>query len=87
METINRTIQKVITFRSYDGFLEYSTELYNNPDFTCLGWFDSLNELQDELRYQGLSLELIKELNLNRYGNVLEVLKYNGQYLAFIGAY
>lgn len=80
-------INRVVNFTAFDDFLEYSSELYFNPDFTCLDWFDSLEDLQGELMYQGLSREEIKQINRNRYGRVLEVLKYNGQYLAFIGAY
>lgn len=80
-------INRVVTFTAFDDFLEYSTELYDNPDFTSIDWFDTLEDLQDELMYQGLSREEIKQINLNRYGNVLEVLKYNEQYLVFIGVY
>ena len=80
-------INRVIEFTAFDDFLEYSSELYFNPDFTSLDWFDTLEELQGELMYQGLTRELIAQINRNRYGDVLEVLKYNGEYLAFIGAY
>lgn len=71
---------------TYDEFLEASNELHSNPDFTCLDWFDSLNDIEDELEYQGLTLKQIGELNRARYGNVIEVLEYNSQYEAFIGA-
>lgn len=66
---------------------EYYQELYNDPDFTFLGGFDSIQDIYDELKYQGLTEELISQLTINRYGAVLEILESpNNQYYAFIGA-
>lgn len=71
---------------SEDEFeMEYD-ELNTNPDFTYLGQFDMTQCIDEELQYQGMSLDEITKMSLNCYGNVLEVLHYDNQYYAFIGA-
>lgn len=71
---------------TYEELIEATEELSSNPDFTYLGWFNMLNDIEEELEYQGLTLKEIGELNRARYGNVLEMLEYNSEYFAFIGA-
>lgn len=62
-------------------------ELENDPDMTFLGQFDMTQDIDEELEYQGFSLDEITKMSLNRYGNVLEVLHApNTDYYAFIGA-
>ena len=70
---------------TYEELIEATEELHSNPDFTYIGWFNMLQDIENELEYQGLSLKEIGEINRARYGNVLEVLEYCSEYLAFIG--
>lgn len=68
-------------------FEEAYMELQNNPDFTHLGGFDMVQDIYEELNYQGFSDDEITQLTNNRYGNCLEILEEpNNQYQAFIGA-
>lgn len=61
-------------------------ELDTNPDFTYLGRYDSINEIYEELGYQGFTDEQIEQMTKNRYGNCLEILEYASNYTAYIGA-
>ena len=69
-----------------EEFNEAWTENHNNPDFTYLGDYDLLQDLDAELEGYGFSPEEIAQLSLNRYGHVLEVLEFEYKYYAFIGA-
>ena len=79
----------VVGVASYDTeaeFLEDFKELETNPDFTFYGQYDLTQEIDAELEYQGLSLDKITKMSLNRYGDILEVLAFDDQYYAVIGA-
>ena len=67
-------------------FNEAWTENHNNPDFSYIGDFDMLQDLDDELQGYGFSPEEIAQLSLNRYGHVLDVLEFEDKYYAFMGA-
>ena len=62
-------------------------ELEENPDFTYLGHYDMIQDIYDELNYQGLTDAQIEQLCKSRYGNVIEIIEYNSHYDVFIGAY
>ena len=65
---------------------ETYNELENNPDFSYLGGFDMIQDIYEELEYQGFSEAEITQLTHNRYGKCLEILECpNNQYHAFIG--
>jgi hypothetical protein len=62
-------------------------ELEENPDFTLLGIFSMTQDADEELQYQGLSLDDITKMSLNQYGNVIECLKApNSDYHVYVGA-
>jgi len=66
---------------------ERYNELENNPDFSFLGGFDSIQDIYEELEYQGFSDKEVTQLTHNQYGNVLDILECpNNQYYAFVGA-
>ena len=67
-------------------FEEAWTENHNNPDFSYIGDYDLLQDLDAELEGYGFSPEEIAQLSRNRYGHVLDVLEYDNRYYAFIGA-
>lgn len=67
-------------------FFEACDELEANPDFTYVGTFDSIQDVYEELNYQGLSDEEIEKLSVARYGNCLEIVEYASTYEAYIGA-
>lgn len=74
-------------FDTTEEFEETYTELENNPDFSYIGGFDMIEDIYEELEYQGLLEAEITQLTHNRYGNCLEILECpNNQYHAFIGA-
>ena len=81
----------IIGISNYDdveSFEEDLRELENNPDFTLLGHFDMTQDADEELEYQGLTLDQITKMSMNRYGNVIETLQApdSGTYWVFIGA-
>lgn len=66
---------------------EKVNELEGNPDFSLFGVFDSTQEADEELQYQGLTLDQITKMSLNHYGNVIEcIASPEGLYFVFIGA-
>lgn len=73
-----------------DRFHDDYLELDSNPDFTALGSFDSIEEANNELQYHGMSLDNITQMNMNRYGNIIDVLKSpittEPVYIVYIGA-
>ena len=61
-------------------------ELNTNPDFTLLGYYDSINDIYAEMEYQGFTEDQTRQLTVNRYGNCLEIIQYIDNYTAYIGA-
>lgn len=76
------------TFETEKLFNETFAELINNPDFTYFGNFDTFEDINGELEYQGLTPPQIFFMNMARYGNVIEVLKSPTElnYHVFVGA-
>lgn len=68
-----------------EEFDEAYNELINNEDMSYLGGFDLTQDIDEELEYQGFTLEEINTMSLARYGRVLEVLSFEDRYYAFIG--
>ena len=61
-------------------------ELNTNPDFSFLGYYDSINDIYDEMEYNGFTEDQTRQLSVNRYGNCLEIIQYIDDYTAYIGA-
>lgn len=68
-----------------EEFEETYNEMMDNPDMSYLGDFDLTQDIDEELEYQGFTLEEINAMSLARYGRVLEVLSFEDRYYAFIG--
>jgi hypothetical protein len=68
-----------------EEYLDLFTDLDNNPDFTFLGTFNLIQDIFEELNYQGFKDEQIEQFTHNRYGTCLEILEYDNQYTAFFG--
>lgn len=64
---------------------EQFTDLLTNPDFTFLGHYDSIQDIFEDLEYQGFTEEQIEQFTHNRYGTCLDILDYSSGYCAFIG--
>ena len=66
---------------------EVYEELENNTDFTMLGYYDMIQDIYEELNYQGFNDEEIEQFTKNQYGTCLEILHLIGsnEYIAFIG--
>ena len=56
-------------YDSEEEFEETIHELESNPDFHFVGSYDLIQDIYDELNYQGLKDEEIEQLLDNRYGN------------------
>lgn len=80
MTTINK-------FDTREEMEQLFDELEENPDFTYLGHYDMIQDIYEELNYQGFTDEQIDNLCKARYGNVIEILEYASYYDVFIGAY
>lgn len=72
---------------------EFNADLYeleHNPDFTTFGNYETIEDANDDLLYQGLTLDDITKLSMHRYGNMIEVLKSPMEeqyvYWVFVGA-
>lgn len=65
---------------------EMLQELDSNPDFSHVGDYDMLQDMYDELNYQGFTDEQIESLSRQLYGNCLDILEYASQYYVYIGA-
>jgi hypothetical protein len=81
----------IVGIRHYDEVSEFEEDLKeyeNNPDFSLLGHYDSTQAADEELQYQGLSLDDITKMSLNQYGNVIECLHApdSQSYWVFVGA-
>lgn len=70
-----------------DEFEQDLNELMNNADFSFFGQFDMIQDADEELQYQGLTLDEITKMSLNRYGNVIETLQcpISETYWVFVG--
>ena len=66
-------------------FQELFHEFDNNEDLSECWLFNSLEELVDELEYQGLDFKEIVQLTKNRYGNVIDIIEYDSAFYIFIG--
>ena len=69
-----------------NDFKDMWTHLDDNPDLSDCWLFNSLEELVDELEYQGLDFKEVVQLTKNRYGNVVEIIEYDSIFYVFIGA-
>lgn len=81
----------IVGISNYDTVEEFENdlkELEDNQDFTLLGTFNTTQEADEELQYQGLTLDEITKYSLNQYGNVIECLHSpdSQNYWVFIGA-
>jgi hypothetical protein len=81
----------IVGVSHYDDAHEFEQDLKDledNPDFTLLGHFDTTQEADEELQYQGLSLDEITKMSLNQYGNVIDCLQApdSQTYWVFVGA-
>ena len=69
-----------------EEFNEHIQELESNPDFTYLGDYDMIQDVEDEFLYQGFSVDEFIQLTNNRYGSVVEILEFEDKYWVFVGA-
>ena len=69
-----------------DDFKGLEYDFIDNPDISHYGTYNSLEDLVDELEYQGLSYSEIVQLTKNRYGDVIEIVEYASAFHLFIGA-
>lgn len=81
----------IVGISHYDDVDEFETalkELEDNPDFTLLGHYNMTQDADEELEYQGFTLDQITKMSLNRYGNVIETLYApdSQTYWVFVGA-
>ncbi len=81
----------IIGINQYDDVDEFQQdlkELEDNQDFSFLGHFDSTQDADEELQYQGFTLDEITKMSLNQYGNVIECLHApdSQTYWVFVGA-
>ena len=81
----------ILGISHYDDVSEFEEdlkELEENPDFSLLGHYDSTQDADEELQYQGFTLDEITKMSLNRYGNVIECLHApdSQTYWVFVGA-
>ena len=81
----------IVGINHYDDFNDFEKdfkELEENPDFSLLGQYDMTQDADEELQYQGLTLDAITKMSMNRYGDVIETLQdpESGMYWVFVGA-
>ena len=69
-----------------NDFKDMWTNLDDSPDMSYFGRYNSLEEVSNELEYQGLDFKEIVQLTKNRYGNVVEIIEYDSIFYVFIGA-
>lgn len=76
------------SFDTVEEFEEELKKLENNPNFLLLGHFDMTQDADEELQYQGFTLDEITKMSLNQYGKVIECLKApdSDSYWVFVGA-
>lgn len=81
----------IVGINNYDSVEDFEQDLRDleeNEDFTLLGRYDMTQDADEELQYQGFTLDEITKMSLNRYGNVIECLLApdSGDYWVFVGA-
>lgn len=81
----------IVGVSHYDSVGEFESDLKwyeENPNFTLLGHFDMTQDADEELQYQGFTLDQITKMSLNQYGNVIETLYApdSQTYWVFVGA-
>ena len=66
---------------------EVYNDLENNPDFELLGYYEMIQDIYEELNYQGFNDEQIEQFTKNQYGTCLEIIYYppHDEYIAFLG--
>ena len=67
----------IVGISKYDESHEFAKDLYeleNNPDFTFIGRFELTQDADEELEYQGFTLDQITKMSLNQYGDVIDCL-------------
>lgn len=69
-----------------EEFNEEFLERESNSDFTYLGDYDMIQDVEDEFLYQGFSVDEFIQLTNNRYGSVVEILEFEDKYWVFVGA-
>lgn len=69
-----------------EDFNNAIVELDNNPDFSFLGEYDLINDIEDEFEYQGISNDDFMKMTNNRYGNCIEIVEYENRYTVYYGA-
>ena len=69
-----------------DDFKDACYDFIDNPDISHYGTYNTLEDLVDELEYQGLNFNEIVQLTKNRYGSVIEIIEYASAFHVFIGA-
>ena len=72
-----------------DEFKDLINDLENNPDFSFFTVASNLDEVVEEIEYQGISLDSLVNMATNRYGNVIEIIydKEHNNYHVYVGAY
>lgn len=80
----------IVGVSHYDSVEEFESDLKefeNNCDFTFLGHFDTIQEADEELQYNGFTLDQITKMSLNQYGSVIETLEApdSQTYWVFVG--
>lgn len=90
-ETLYNSAAGIIGISSYDDVSKFEQdlkELEDNADFTLIGHYDMTQDADEELEQQGLTLDEITKMSLNRYGNVIETLAApdSGTYWVFVGS-
>lgn len=69
-----------------DDYITAVYDLETNPDFSELGYYDSINDIYDEMEYQGFTEDQIRQLTVNRYGSCLEIIEFEYRYTVYIGS-
>ena len=75
----------VIYIDTIEEFEETIQELESNPDFTCLGDYNLIQDIYEKLEEQGFSELEIKQMAANKYGRCLDIIEFESHYTAYIG--
>lgn len=64
-------------------------DLENNPVFSLFTIASDIDEVVEEFEYQGIELNKVVSMAINRYGNVIEIIydKEYSNYYVYVGAY
>lgn len=60
-------------------------ELNNNPDFTFIGNFNMIQDIELEFEEYGIYELEFEQMTQNRYGTCIEILEYASDYTVFVG--